>query len=1566
MDVTPTRPAAGALDAFHPVVAAWFSDTFAAPTGAQALAWPHIKAGRSTLVAAPTGSGKTLTAFLSALDDLVRDALAHDGALPDETLVVYVSPLKALSNDIHVNLEAPLAGIAAEIARRGLPVPQIRTAVRTGDTTQAERVAHRKHAPHILVTTPESLYVLLSSESGRRMLASTRTVIVDEIHALAAAKRGSHLTLSLERLDALVGRKLPRIGLSATQKPVEAVARFLVGGRDDAPLDCAIVDTGHTRTRDLALELPPVPLGPVMANDVWERLYDRVAELAAAHRTTLVFVNTRRMAERAARHLADRLGPDAIAAHHGSLAKEHRFDAEQRLKHGKLKLLVATASLELGIDIGDVDLVCQLGSPRGIAPFLQRVGRSGHHVGGVPKGRLFPLSRDELVECAALLDCVRRGELDVLRIPHAPLDVLAQQLVAEIACREWDEDALYRCVTQAAPYATLARERFDDVLKMLAEGFTSRRGARAAYLHRDVVAHTVRGRRGARLAAVTSGGTIPDNADYAVLLEPQGVNIGTVNEDFAVESLAGDVFQLGNQSYRIIRIETGRVRVEDAHGQAPNIPFWLGEAPARSDELSAGVARLRARLDALLARGDAAGSPAAAPEREAATAGQGARAPAAATHGTPALARRASPAAPLAARTSAATSAPAATQIAAVSELAPASELAPEPSRLAPALAWLTGELGLDAEAARQIADYLARARAALGALPTQDTLVMERFFDESGGMQLVIHSPYGSRINRAWGLALRKRFCRSFNFELQAAATDDALILSLSLAHSFALDEVWRYLRASSAEHVLIQALLDAPLFTARWRWNATTSLALPRFAGGRKVAPQLQRMKSEDLLATVFPDQVACAENIVGEREVPKHPLVDQTLDDCLHDAMDTEGWLALLRRIEAGGVALVARDLSAPSPLAAEILNAKPYAFLDDAPLEERRTQAVLARRWTDPESADDLGALDAGAIDSVRDEAWPLVRDADEMHDALVGLACIADDEIDSHDGWRACIARLAAGRRAARLALAGGRGLWIPAERVACMRALYGEDAALDPPLAPPPGFDARWEPDAALVDVIRARLTGFGPLAADALAAPLALPDASVAIALAALEREGYVMRGRFTPGARDDEWCERHLLARIHRYTVKRLRREIEPVGLADFMRFLLHWQRVAPDTRGLGGDALASVVHQLEGFEAAASAWEDEILPARLADYVAGGLDEPCRAGKLTWARLGAPSKAASAPVKTTPVVLLPRRELAAWQALRDPAAQPALSARAERVRATLAAYGAMFFDELAAHAHLLPVELERALGELVAAGLVNADSFAGLRALIRPAAQRSAHRPSRARRGGALIGGMDDAGRWALVQRPPLAPLDFEAGDEDASDGGAHRIGGGAARRLDASVADADARIARAMRAAPPPTGRHAIAPAALEHVARTLLRRYGVVFWRILAGEAEWMPSWRELLPVYRRLEARGEIRGGRFVAGLAGEQFALPDAIPILRELRRRPAEGLMLCVSGADPLNLTGTLLPGQRVPALAGNRVLFRDGVPIASLVGGQFVYARELGAAEQDDARMKLARHR
>ncbi|MYM84958.1 DEAD/DEAH box helicase [Duganella sp. FT50W] len=1421
---------------FHPAVSAWFGAAFPGPTEAQRQAWPLIQSGRATLIAAPTGSGKTLTAFLAAIDTLVRES--REAPLADETRVLYVSPLKALSNDIRVNLLGPLEGIGRELAAAGQAPHGIRTAVRTGDTTQAERNAMRRRAPHILVSTPESLYVMLGSDSGRAMLSDVRTVIVDEIHAVAGSKRGSHLALSLERLDALCAEPPVRVGLSATQKPISLVAQFLAGsGRA-----CAVVDVGHVRARDLNLELPPVPLDAVMANDVWERVYDRLAELTVLHRTTLIFVNTRRMAERMARHLADRLGAEQVAAHHGSLAKESRLEAEQRLKRGELQVMIATASLELGIDIGDVDLVCQIGSPRGIASFLQRVGRSGHHVGGIPKGRLFPTSRDDLIECAALLDCVRRNELDALRIPPAPLDVLAQQIVAEVACREWREDDLFELARRAMPYAQLERARYDAVLRMLTDGYTSRQGVRGAYLHRDTVSGTLRGRRGGKMTAVMSGGTIPDNADYTVLLEPQGQNIGTVHEDFAVESLAGDVFQLGNASYRILRIDAGKVRVEDARGAPPNIPFWIGEAPGRTDELSIGVARLRGEIDGLLAGEDGA----AAIER---------------------------------------------------------------------VVEWLAEHLGLRDDAARQIAEYLARSRAALGALPTRDTLVMERFFDESGGMQLVLHTPYGSRVNRAWGLALRKRFCRTFNFELQAAATEDAIVLSLSESHSFPLDEVWRYLRSTTAEPILVQALLDAPLFNVRWRWNATTALALPRFTGGRKVAPQLQRMKSDDLLAAVFPDQAACLENIVGERELPSHPLVDQTLEDCLHDAMDSDNWLALLRRMEAGEVRLLSRDLPAPSPLAMEILNARPYAFLDDAPLEERRTQAVLNRRWTDPASTDDLGALDAGAIAAVAAEAWPSVRSGDEMHEAFMSLACVTPEEAAQEEGWPAWLEGLAAGGRATRLRdAATGADLWVARERLPCLRAAYPA-AAESPALAALADAGDDWTRDAALVEIMRARLSGVGPRTVAAIAAPLALPSSTVTIALTQLESKGYVMRGRFTPGAAEEEWCERHLLARIHRYTLRSLRREIKPVELQDFMRFLFEWQHLTPDAQLQGQNALPEALAQLEGYEAAAGAWESDLLALRVKDYSTLWLDDLCRAGKIVWTRVGAPASASGGPVRGTPLVLLPRRQLPLWHALPAVASQVELSPRAARVLDTLRRDGAMFFDELSHEARLLPVELENTLGELVATGLVNADSYAGLRAMLVPANKRASNDKRRRRGAGPT---MEEAGRWALVRR---------------GDGPAIHVG--------------------PVEAAPP-SRKPRTDPETLEHIAMTLLRRYGVMMWRLLEREAGWMPSWRELLPIYHRLEARGEIRGGRFVAGLSGEQFALPEAVPLLRDMRRRPHDGGYVCISAVDPLNLCGTLLPGDKVPALGGNRILFRDGLPVATQVSGKFHY--EAGAENRE----------
>jgi ATP-dependent Lhr-like helicase len=1416
---------------FHPAVAAWFDRNFVAPTVAQAEAWPAIQAGRNVLIAAPTGSGKTLAAFLAAIDALVRQGL--ESGLRDETQIIYVSPLKALSNDIQRNLEAPLAGVREALRTQGLPDVDIRSWVRTGDTPPGERQRMGRAPPHIVVTTPESLYILLCSDSGRKMLATTRTVIVDEIHALAPNKRGSHLALSLERLAALCNGSLLRVGLSATQKPIEMAARFLVG--PDA--ECRIIDTGHRRARDLALEVPASPLEAVMSGEVWQQVYDRLAELIEAHRTTLVFVNTRRLVERVTRQLCERIGAEHATAHHGSLAKEQRLDAEQRLKRGELKALVATASLELGIDIGDVDLVCQLGSPRSIATFLQRVGRSGHAVDGTPKGRLFPLSRDELVECAALLDSVNRGELDHLSIPEQPLDVLAQQIVAEVAASEWNEGELFALMRRAWPYQALAREDFTAVIGMLAQGFGTRRGRRGALIHHDAVNHVVRGRRGARLTALTSGGAIPDTADYQVLLEPESQVIGSVNEDWAVESMAGDVFQLGNAAYRILRVERGTVRVEDAQGMMPNIPFWLGEAPGRTDELSRSVSRLRSEIAARL----------------------------------------------------------------------PTDPGGEQTTR------WLVDEVGIAEPAAEQLVEYLASARAALGVLPTRDTLVLERFFDETGGMQLVIHSPYGSRINRAWGLALRKRICRKFNFELQAAATEDNIVLSLTRAHSFALGEVRHYLHSASIRSVLIQALLDAPMFVTRWRWVAGVSLALPRFRGGKKVPPQLARMDAEDLIAAIFPDQVACAENLIGEREIPDHPLVRQTIADCLVDAMDIDGLTQILTRLEAGEIRVVARDLTEPSPLALEVLSARPYAYLDDAPLEERRTQAVMARRWLAPETAADIGRLDPEAIARVRGEAWPDPANADELHDSLAWLGFFTAQEAEAQPAWSDWFAQLVRDGRVTRMTTPQAT-LWVAAERLSQFLALWPK-ARLEPPITAPDEYAGQdWSREDALTEILRGRLEGLGPATADALAEPLGLGSEDIDAGLAALEAEGFALRGHFTGSASGEEWCERRLLARIHRHTVGRLRAEIQPVAAVEFLRFLFSWQRAAADARMEGPDAVEILVRQLEGFEAPAGAWETEILPARLSGYEPAWLDDQCLSGRIAWARMRPrnmrPDGGAriATPVRSTPITLLARRHAALWASLSAIADPGPLSSRAQAVADYIRQYGASFFDELTEGTGLLGPQVEEALAELVASGVVNSDSFAGLRALLVPADRRGNGRRRRA-----AVFRMEDAGRWALARR-----------------------------------------------AQPLPQGR----PEAIEHLARTLLLRYGVVFWRLVEREAPWVPPWRDLLRVYRRLEARGEIRGGRFVAGFSGEQFALPDAVGMLREVRRKPASDEWISLSGADPLNLAGILTPGPKLAALTGNRVLYRAGLPVALLAGGEVQFLADLDSATQWEARKALLR--
>ena len=1513
------------LEIFHPAVARWFTKTFPSATPPQQEAWPAIKQQRNTLIAAPTGSGKTLSAFLTAIDDLVR--LGLDGKLEDTTHVVYVSPLKALSNDIQRNLQVPLAGIEEELRAMGLPEVNIRTLVRTGDTPASERTAMTKRPPHIVVTTPESLYILLTSDGGRRMLQTARTLIVDEIHALVGDKRGSHLALSVERLEHLIAQhqpqsKLIRVGLSATQRPIEEVARFLVGTKNiDASgnPNCVIVDSGHARRLDIAIELPDSPLQAVMSGEVFDEVYDRLAEMIRQHKTTLVFVNTRRLAERVARHLGERLGDENIAAHHGSLAREQRLAAEQRLKNGELSALVATASLELGIDIGDVNLVCQLATTRSIASFLQRVGRSNHTVAGFPKGRIFPLSRDELVECVAIIDAVRRGELDHLEIPEQPLDILAQQIVAASAPEEWSEDDLFAMVTSAYPYRKLVRDKFNEVIRMLAEGFTTKRGRRSTYLHHDAVNQRIRGRRNARLSAITSGGAIPDNADYAVVLEPSELVIGSVNEDFAIESLQGDIFQLGNTSWRILRVEQGKVRVEDAAGQPPSIPFWLGEAPARTYELSHSVSRLREEIANRVEVQNSKSNVQCPDGHEGNGNGHGA------TNGD-------------------------------------------EPSltnslNLLPALDYLTEEVGISRAAAEQVVEYLAGAKVVLGVMPTQENLVLERFFDDSGSMQLVLHSPFGSRINRAWGLALRKRFCRKFNFELQAAATEDAIVLSLGPTHSFPLEDVFHYLNSKSVRQLLCQALLDAPMWNIRWRWNVTRSLAVLRRRGGKKIPAQLQRMDADDLLTAIFPDQVACFENLGGgEREIPQHPLVDQTVKDCLEEAMDIDGLERLLTSIERNEKNLFARDVIEASPLAQEILNARPYAYLDDAPLEERRTRAVYQRRWLDPQTASDMGKLDQGAIDRVRDEAWPRVENADELHDALVELGFVTEAEGTE---WQQFLGELQRDRRAAvmtvnRLETGVSRRLWVAAERLPQIRAIY-TGVVLEPQIVAPASLgDKAWTEEDALVEIMRGRLEGLGPVTIESLANASALEPAQVEAALLKLEAEGFVIRGKFTPGNEETEWSARRLLARIHSYTLNRLRQEIEPVSTNDFIRYLLAWQKVAPEHQMEGPESLRGIIEQLEGFEAPAAAWEGEILPARLVEYDPAWLDALCLSGDVVWARLTPPARTTSpepgnerargsAPVRNTPIALLLRKNFATWSSMFPQPMQNELvfSSTTQAVLDFLSMRGASFFTDVVDGTKLLKSQVEEALGELVAAGLVISDSFAGLRALLTPSSKKTNAAARRKHR--QPVYQMSSAGRWSLLNRVGQAFLPVSTSND----------------------------------------------PEAAEEVARILLKRYGVVFKRLLEREGIGLP-WRVLLRIYHRLEARGEIRGGRFVAGISGEQFALPEAVAMLRAIRRartgtmdfgfrspaviESAPGSlavgasaavqtsagedMISVSAADPLNVVGIITPGSRVTGFTSNRILYNNGEPTAVMESGETKFLVELSRSMEWKAKAALMR--
>jgi ATP-dependent Lhr-like helicase len=1389
----------GPLDGFHPAVAAWFRRRFPhGPTEPQARAWPLVAAGSDTLVAAPTGSGKTLAGFLVPIDALYR-AHAAGVDVAGVPRVVYVSPLRALAVDIAENLERPLGEIAAVAAELGHDSPDLRVMVRTGDTTSAERALMLRRPPTFVVTTPESLYLLVTSRRGREVLRSVETVIVDEIHAVARDKRGAHLALTLERLEALCERRPVRIGLSATQRPIETVGRLLVG---DRPLP-AVVDVGHQRHLDLALELPEGDLEAVVSAEQMSDVLGRIADLVRQHRTTLVFVNTRRLAERIAHQLAEQLGDDAVAAHHGSLSKERRYRVETRLRAGDLRALVATASLELGIDIGPVELVCQIGSPRSIATFLQRVGRSNHSRGGTPKGRLFPLTRDELVECAALLTAVRAGRLDAIVPARLPLDIAAQQIVAEVAAREWSTGELYELVRRAAPYRELTAEQFDAVLALVAHGIETPRGRRGAYLHHDGVNGEVRARGGARLAAVMSGGAIPETGDYRVVADPDDTFVGTVNEDWAVESMAGDIFLLGTHSWQIRRVEPGIVRVRDAGDLPPTIPFWLGEAPGRTAELSEAVSDLRRRVDQLLGAGDPDG-----------------------------------------------------------------------------ARQWLRDTAGIGAGAATLIVDYLAVARAALGVLPTHECIVLERFFDDTGGMQLVVHAPFGARVNRGLGLALRKKFCRTFNFELQAAATDDAIVLSLGPHHSFPLEDVPRFVSSRTVRDTLEHAVLDSPMFQARWRWNLNRSLMVLRFRNGRRNPPPIQRMESDDLLAAVFPQAAACQDNVVGPIEIPDHVLVRQTVDDTLHEALDVDGLEALLGRLESGVVQVACRDLVEPSVLAHEILTARPYAFLDDEETQNRRTNAVRLPRGLAVDLAS-VGALDPVAIEQVHAEVEPDPASADDLHDLLSSTVVLA-----ARDDWRPLWTHLAE-RGRARVLRHEGAELWCTSEaHDDAVRALAGDDDAV--------------------VAVLRGHLEISGIVTVDALAALTRLAPARVVAGLAVLEQEGFAFQGRYTDGAAATEWVARRLLARMHASSRRARRAGVTSATAQDFVRFLLRWQHVAPSTQLAGDAGLVAVLEQLQGCDAAAAAWEPELLARRLHRYDPAWLDRLCHDGDVAWLRLTPRPPAAArgdgdeapagpvppmAPSKATPISVVFRADLGWLLASargEAPLVEPGPGATAELL-AVLRQRGACFATDLAAATRRLADDVERGLWDGVARGFVMCDGFGAIRA-------RVGGTPP----GGAPAGSPRRLSRWSRAVRP---------------------TGASAGRwSVVAAAALPDAEL-----------DRHDLA----EVVAEQLLRRWGVVFRDLALHDSLRLP-WREVQWALRRLEDRGLVRGGRFVTGFTGEQFALPEAAEQLAHVRKLPRAGERVVVNATDPLNLVGVIVPGDRVPAVRTNVVTYVDGLPV------------------------------
>ncbi|TDR20864.1 DEAD/DEAH box helicase [Marinicella litoralis] len=1214
---------------FNQVINQWFAKKFKKPTPVQQAAWQKIKTGKDVLVSAPTGSGKTLAAFLSAINQLFESQADESTGLK----VIYVSPLKALSNDINLNLQTPLCDLNALHKEQF----QLTSAVWTGDTVSYEREKIKRQPPHILVTTPESLYNILTSKAGRAMMNGVETVIVDEVHALASNKRGAHLLLTLMRLEALALRRPQRIAISATQRPIEKMQNYILH-----PEFSEVVNLGHRRTMDLSIEIVASPLSAVISNEQWGEIYELLATAIKQHRTTLVFVNNRRLAERVAKHLAERVGQDWVTAHHGSLAKEHRLLAEQALKAGKLKAIVATASLELGIDIGDVDLVCQLGSPGSIQAFLQRVGRSGHGVNRTPKGMIFPLTIDDLLEATALFRAIDSDQLELTQFPIQPLDVLAQQIVAEVSQKNWQLSQLYHLYKTASLYNSLTEQQFTQVVQMLADGYSGRSTFQKALVFYDEITGEIRPRKAASLTALLNGGTIPDQFDYDVRLLPDDLKIGSLNEDFSFESIPGDIFQLGNHSYRILKVQTGVVFVEDAAGQPPNIPFWFGVQMWRSDELSRAVSDLRHDLDRYIETG-----------------------------------------------------------------------MKEPPSELP------VNQLGLD-----QLINYTQKTKDVLQVFPSQQDVVVERFFDGNNDMHLVIHSVFGSRVNRAWGLALRKKFCRQFNFELQAAALEDALILSLSSTHSFELATIKGYLKADSVKEVLIQALLDTPFFVTQWRWNASVALAVKRRRGGKRVLPQFQRNEAEDLVAEIFPEQIACAENIAGSRTVPDHPLVEQTINDCTLGIMDVDKLADILHQIDVGKINIHYIDSHTPSPTSLAIINARNYAFLDEAPAEERRTLAVQSQSLDQSFATIGLNPQDITEFNS---HIRPKVRDLDELQEYVFFMGILWPDEaVQFSAGLQSLMDQGKVLRHDIK-----GIDVYISPKYKNLLVLLTEQPAELE---------------RADLLNMVGNRLTLSGLIAFEQIHKRIPVAASVLQQVLIQLEINGVAFQFK------QDQWIERNHLAKLRKSQLNRFRRAVVTLSADAYNDFLSDWQFINKPAVGVEG--LSQVLNQWQGYAANVQDWENDVLKPRVEDYHGMMLDMLCQSGQYIWKR--AKAKLVSDDLNQMSIKKTQFTFLESKLSHLFPAQDNILpmNSKSLMVLELLNKRGAMFFREVLDLTDLMPVELEQVLIQLIKHGLIVADGFQALRVFSQSPAERR-RQLLKAKKHANNYGYLEMMGRWSVIK-------------------------------------------------------------------------------------------------------------------------------------------------------------------------------------------------------------------